>query len=682
MKQSASLHTHLQATQTQTRPSTAQSASSNKTTAASNSNGAQASAIPTHLQAPGMQISPSAPADTQTATFQQVQGRQIHPQSHDQQEYIPYALPHLQQKAAAAAAGAALAAGGGPMSAPPTVTTFASPSAPGGKNSLNDELGAGASASPAKKTRQRRESAQSSGSAASATPRSSRQRAITSTGTPGSALPITNDTSGHKRKPSQNTLWQNSRAILGANGLAGGAAGSPTAIPASPVKPSVLNSVPVATPSPSRTQSAPVTNAPHTVGSAGNAHIQPQPQQNQSIQTPRRSVAVANSSQGGNGYYGAVPQSAPAHMTHYANYAPYQPSNLNPSPIHPSLLQQQQQGGGQVFAAPPYGSYTMATPQQQQQQQAVYFQHAPHTISGQPAMYHQTPMQDPQMHAQAAQYIQMTAPPGSSSMYTLHHPQGNYVYSPPLAHQMNGSGQVSQAGSPVSNAGSFVAPLVPQQQQDGSGSGGRNRSRSGLSRTSSDVSTFAPTLEHASASQQGMGGNSSSQDSSSLDTNLSISQPVPRARTTTAPANLQMLNHSTGSTGAGGEQDASNSAAELMLFLAQSPSPKAASRKVNINGQTAIGADLKGRRLFSGNSQDDLSSGMGEQSFSAQQAQFLQSAPHDMYAPPPSGGSSADEMASFVAGAGGHLQGPFEYTQYGMVGGGQPIGMGQDFGNW
>ena len=566
------------------------------------------------------------------------------------------------------------------MSAPPTVTTFASPSAPGSKGAQVDDVHA-TTASPAKKARSRRESAQTP---STTTPRSSRQRAVTATGaTPGTetAVPAV-DGSGHKRKPSQNTLWQNSRAILGGSGggsIAG--AGSPSAavVPASPVKPSVLNSVPAATPSPSRRQSAPVTNPAFTVTGGQVQHPQAQ-----HMRTPRRASAmVAGAAQAA--YPGGVPQSAPAHITQYTNYAPYHPSNLNPSPIHPSLLQQQGQSGhaiavmspaaaGQpMFAASPYGPYTLATPQQQQQ---IFMQH-PHTIAG-PAgqpIYHQTPMQDPHMQAQAAQYMQMTAPHGSSaSMYTLHHPQSQpgFAYSPPIAHQMSAAGQVSQAGSPVSNAGSFVAPHAPQQQQqqDGMPVVGRNRSRSGLSRTPSDMSTFAPTLEHASASQQGMGGPSSSQDSSSLDTNLSLSQPVPRARTTTAPANLQMLGHSTGST-----EDASASAAELMLFLAHSPSPKAASRKVNVNGQSAIGTDLKGRRLFAGNSQEDLSSQSMEQNFSAQQAQYLQSAPgEEMYAPP-----SADEMAQFAASH--HLQGPFEYTQYAMVGGGQPVEIGQEYTN-
>lgn len=618
-------------------------------------------ALPPHLAAPGMQVSPSAPADTQTATFQQVVGTDGRSSSAtgQNQEYIPYAMPHMQQKANMAAAAAAVAAAAAnvpaqaPMSAPPTVTAF-SPALTGACSadtsrkypSVSVAVGVddGNTASPAKKPRQRRESAQATLSAVSKSGSSSRQRAATSSGAPApDTAALVADAqqaaAGHKRKPSQNTLWQNSRAIL-TNAVAGSAAGGP----ASPAKPSVLAAAPpAATPSPSRRQSAPVQNAAYTVTGHGQ------------VQTPQRSVAALGQaiypSQGG------VPQSAPAH---YANYAPFTSSNLNPSPVHPSLLQHGQAilspAGPGHFVQPAYAQYTLATPQQ-----PLYIQQ-PHTVGG--VQYIQaTPLQEAQMHAQAAHYLQMTAPQPSGT-YTLHNPQQQqprYAFSPPL---LAAQAHV-QADSPASNAGSFVAPLAPQQRPDGPAS--RGRSQSGLSRTPSDLSTIgasAPGVEHPSASQQG--GPSSSQDSS-LDTTLSLSQPVPQAagrtRTTTAPAQLGLSANS--------EQE-SSSAAELMLFLAHSPSPKAASRKTVPAG---IGADLKGRRLFAGSSQEGLSSHVAGpetstmgQTFSAQQ--FLQAAPEGTYT------AGNDHFNGHS-----HLQQPFEYGQFGMVGAGQPVELGQDFGN-
>ncbi|KAK9894948.1 hypothetical protein P389DRAFT_172470, partial [Cystobasidium minutum MCA 4210] len=161
---------------------------------------------------------------------------------------------------------------------------------------------------------------------------------------------------------------------------------------------------------------------------------------------------------------------------------------------------------------------------------------------------------------------------------------------------------------------------LPSQQQPLNQQHNMNmmRSQSAISRTPSELSTFNgsqpppldPSLLNGGSNNSNL---SSSQDSSSVETNFS-QQSTQAAKIVAAQmANGNHLHQgqpgTRPGTASGPERE---TAAELMLYLAASPSPQQPSKKV---GNTALGggdlSQVKGRKLFGGNDDHSMQQQQG-----------------------------------------------------------------------
>ncbi|CAD6569929.1 MAG: hypothetical protein CYPHOPRED_003658 [Cyphobasidiales sp. Tagirdzhanova-0007] len=305
--------------------------------------------------------------------------------------------------------------------------------------------------------------------------------------------------SGHKRKPSQNTLWQNSRAILG------GGIGGPN-----------LNLGGIAGENP---MTSPVRMHQGTAGqvqdayrSGGSATVSPA-STTRAIVTPRH------------------PQNHPpsqhphtiAHTGQQHQYLPHQPSNLGPLPSSQHPLH--------AFISPTHTPYQQHPPTMNQQQYASL------------AMAH------PQMNGTAPEFG------AANALTSFNFPNPEFP-----------------------GYDSMVSAHLQSHTFDASA----GRSQSAVSRTPSDLSFGGHDPNSLS----------SSQDSSSLDTNLSQSNNI-SMNGTVMPNPVKSRPTTAGGPDAEG-------AAELMLFLAASPSPQQPSRKGSTHLNTLGGdsGNMKGRRLF------------------------------------------------------------------------------------
>ena len=314
--------------------------------------------------------------------------------------------------------------------------------------------------------------------------------------------------SGHKRKPSQNTLWQNSRAILG-GGIGGSSLNLGGLAPENEMN------------SPVRHQQYATEHVQDAYRSGDNALISPASSAGTSA-TPRHYQTHP---------YPNHPHTI-AHTGQMHQYLPHQPSNL-----------------GQIVSSQhPLHAFVSPTHQSYQQQ------------------HHQHPLR-------LAHHIPV--PTSNDNQFTGSVPE--YGAANALA-SFNFPNSIPSA----QNHNATFPTTVQSQPFDANIS----RSLSALSRTPSDLSFGGHDPTNLN----------SSQDSSSLDTNLS--QPIHSGNVTISSNTGAAAVKGRSKTTSGGPD--TDGAAELMLFLAASPSPQQPSKK-SISRVNMIGGDsanMKGRRLF------------------------------------------------------------------------------------
>lgn len=505
-----------------------------------------------------------------------------------------------------------------PLSAPPSTTTFPrstddSAASPDSSTSLvhrsnsvsiesTQTTGSSSAAipyaSPAKKKRARTATVGSTGSNASAstsvstannnnsavTVKLEKEKGSTISAKRGSSA-ASETPPAHKRKISQNSLWHASRAILG-QGI-GGIGTGPTTSPGNSTLASMVNGTMHTSPvRSSYGVQAGIDGTGNVVYSpastiTGSTSGLPSPTHS-ILTTPRHQTAAGQIMMvdGADGGIFAHPHQAPHTIAHS-----YIPSNLGPHALNSAILPQNQHLiFNPAFISPSH----------------------PNIYTGSMSM---TPQ-----HSQQQQFVPMSAPPSFAGTAGLPSGPGDFNAASALAtfnftptanfDQDMHSGLLStvQVGPQIQQPGIF-AQQMPSQNANVVGG------RQALSRTPSTLSFGASTAATNTTLDYAGNVTSSQESSSNVSMSMLDNHQSGQQNGTLLPSTLQ-AHHSNGETKIQTRPTTSGdpeSAAELMLFLAASPSPKQPSKKVNTGG-APLGGDLggmKGRKLFAGEDEPD-----------------------------------------------------------------------------